>query len=388
MKKYLLLFCCLLGTLLTMAQQGYTVKIKLNNSKNYKPYLAYTDNGNDVLQTDYKNENGWIVFRGKVSAPLVAYFGLRDNPALLITIEQGVIPGPSLNLFLTNQTITITGDADKVYMAKVEGGIANKEWSTVKPALNNLDDQNWEALKVAYKNVEATKDSSAFERLEELQNANTKKAEDIKRDFINKNPGSLVSVYFLSGLQSTTIDFDELKELYGKLSVTTKKHFYGKEIANRISSLEATSIGKYAIAINNKTDINGQPISLESLKGKYVLIDFWGSWCLPCRASHPHLKEMYKKYKDDGFEILGIAYEYGDTVEEARVTWKKTVANDGLGWPQILNNENVDQFDVVKSYGISAFPTKILVDKEGIIIARYIGESEGLEAKLKEIFGK
>ncbi len=76
------------------------------------------------------------------------------------------------------------------------------------------------------------------------------------------------------------------------------------------------------------------------MKGKYVLIDFWGSWCHPCRASHPHLKELYAKYKDKGFEIIGVAQETAKTPEEQRQSWTGAIAKDSLTWPQIMNNEN------------------------------------------------
>jgi len=141
----------------------------------------------------------------------------------------------------------------------------------------------------------------------------------------------------------------------------------------------------------NKKDSAGRLIDFAALKGKYVLIDFWGSWCKPCRASHPHLKELYAQYKSKGFEIIGVAQELAKTPEEQRRLWTAAVAQDGLGWLQVLNNENKEGFDAVKEYTVTAFPTKILLDREGNLIGRFVGNgynAQAFGAKLEELLGK
>ncbi|MDR6781948.1 TlpA family protein disulfide reductase [Pedobacter africanus] len=203
---------------------------------------------------------------------------------------------------------------------------------------------------------------------------------------MEKNPGALLSVYYLYTVQAL-MKTEELKARFEKLDNTHKKSFYGQVIANRLAGLEATAIGKSAVALRKK-DMNGNDVSLETLKGKYVILDFWGSWCHPCRLSHPHLKELYAKYKADGFEIVGIAEEPGQSLEKGRKAWLNAVKEDGIDWIQVLNNEGIEHFDAVKAYGISAFPTKILLDREGKIIGRYIGNNKDIDAKLTEVFGK
>jgi thiol-disulfide isomerase/thioredoxin len=140
-----------------------------------------------------------------------------------------------------------------------------------------------------------------------------------------------------------------------------------------------------------KKDLNGKAVDFNALKGRYVLLDFWGSWCRPCRASHPHLKELYSRFKDKGFEIIGIASEHAKTADERHKLWSTAIAEDGLPWLQVLNNENVEQFDAVKEYGVTAFPTKILLDGNGNIIGRYVGNGNGGEAfgtRLEQLLGK
>ncbi|MFA4870194.1 MAG: TlpA disulfide reductase family protein [Pedobacter sp.] len=118
-----------------------------------------------------------------------------------------------------------------------------------------------------------------------------------------------------------------------------------------------------------------------------VLIDFWSSWCFPCGGSHPHLKEVYNKYKDKGFEIVGVAMESATDLEKAKVTWKKAVKDDGIDWIQVLANDGVASFDPIKAFGMGMFPTKILLNKDGTELARYRGtSSEEFDKKMKEVF--
>lgn len=163
---------------------------------------------------------------------------------------------------------------------------------------------------------------------------------------------------------------------------------YYQHLTDSVHKLDNNKLNAFAAS---KKDIQGQPVNFATLKGKYVLLDFWGSWCKPCRASHPHLKELYSKYKNKGFEIIGIAMESAKTPEERHKAWADAVQADGLTWLQVLNNEQLERFDAVKEFGVTAFPTKILLDKEGNIIGRYVGSGSGGEefgTRLKELLGE
>ena len=137
-------------------------------------------------------------------------------------------------------------------------------------------------------------------------------------------------------------------------------------------------------------DINGNTLKLSDKKGKYVLLHFWTSWCVPCRKGNPHLKELYLKYKDKEIEFIGIADD--DRAEDA---WKKAVEKDGIGiWKHVrrgLKYENgvFDRStDISDNFGIHTLPTKILIDPNGIIIGRFEEEAGPLDKKLKEVFGE
>ncbi|RYG08102.1 MAG: TlpA family protein disulfide reductase, partial [Chitinophagaceae bacterium] len=138
-------------------------------------------------------------------------------------------------------------------------------------------------------------------------------------------------------------------------------------------------------------DIGGKPLSLADFKGKYVLLDFWASWCVPCREGNPHLKKLYAQYKNKGLEIIGVSDD-----DSKPYAWKAAVAQDQIGmWKHVLRGlkrvgDTYDRTnDISENFGIHTLPTKILIDRNGKIVGRYGGGGESDEAmdkKLAEIF--
>jgi thiol-disulfide isomerase/thioredoxin len=369
----------------TFAQEGFTLKVSSIDLGKYSPYLTYQNSDNRTLvENNFTVEDGHLVFKGKVNELSFATFGLRNKAAAAgVTATAGARSGsftpgvstPGVNkgisttrsLILTNSVINLTiEDATEVKTAKVDGGKRNKEYDLALAKMVKYDEEE------NAKNPNMDQKSAMVNLPAKLR-------------YIQDNPKSIVSVNYLASLR-TQLDLDVLKAFYLRLDPKYSHLYDAKVTADLIANMEATSAGKIAIEINKK-DMNGNAVNLKTLKGKYVLLDFWGSWCGPCRQSHPHLKEIYSKYKDKGFEIIGIADEHGTNLENNRKTWKKAVEEDGISWIQVLNNEDQHAFDAVKSYGVSVFPTKVLLDKEGKVVARFIGSPKEIDTKLAEIFG-
>ena len=189
-------------------------------------------------------------------------------------------------------------------------------------------------------------------------------------EFIRNNPDSYIAVMKLAE-HYIWFDENETEDIYSRFPANLKGNSYGRIIAQRLKRSQDFRIGMPAKNFEKK-DMNGKTVSLEKLRGKYVLLDFWGSWCAPCRASHPHLKELYEKYKKQ-VVFINVAQENVKDQNEARKLWKTAVKEDGLTWTQILNNEGRETCDMIRLFNIYSFPTKVLIDPNGIVVARMVG---------------
>jgi thiol-disulfide isomerase/thioredoxin len=216
----------------------------------------------------------------------------------------------------------------------------------------------------------------------------------IKRqeDYMKKYPSTALAASFLR-MELGHMPIEKMKEAYDKLDVTAKETTSGKEIANEIAVLERVNPGNPAPDFTANDLLTGKPFSLSSLKGKVVLLDFWASWCVPCRKSNPHVKALYEKYKKKGFDVVYVASD--DSNPNAAL---KAIEQDGIkkyhhvlaGLKEIRDANGKmlgydKSQDIGEQYAIHFLPTKYLIDREGKIIGKV--DDETLDAKLKEIFG-
>jgi peroxiredoxin len=178
-------------------------------------------------------------------------------------------------------------------------------------------------------------------------------------------------------------NYDIYKMVVDSLEKSYPKNKWVTNIKQTISSMKATAIGATApdFTIN---DVNGNPFTLSSLRGSYVFIDFWASWCKPCRDENPNLVRMYNKYKDKDFEIVGISLD--DTIKNSngKEKWINAIQQDNIKWIQ-LSELNGNESITSKLYNISSIPATFLIDKEGKIIAKDIRGTQ-LNKTLSEIF--
>ncbi|MEN2487238.1 TlpA disulfide reductase family protein [Flavobacterium sp. B11] len=247
--------------------------------------------------------------------------------------------------------------------------------------------------KEVYLKIEFEKDSIIKNqlklRLDELENAKDQNdIEELKLDFVfaKNHPNSYRALQLIRVPVNRFIGmnfYDTFVEVFENFTPEIKNSEKGQEMSEKLKYFKQSKIGSQAPDFNLK-DINNNAISLADFKNKqYILIDFWASWCAPCREELPYIKELYKNYKSLGFEIISI------TRDENLDAWKKAIIKDKIGsWKHISILENNSSID--KDYFVNGIPHKVLIDKNGIIIGKWKGSGESnkhdLQKLLKSIF--
>lgn len=218
--------------------------------------------------------------------------------------------------------------------------------------------------------------------------AAARKTNEVYADYIRKNPSSPLALFALKryAVEGHSIDVEKAAPLFKLLPDAVKNSEEGKDIEKQISYtkvfMATSAIGKQAKDFT-LSDTAGRPVSLSSFKGKYVLLDFWASWCAPCRADNPHLKAAYAKYHSQGFDILSVSAD----VASAKGKWLKAIHDDKIGaWTHVADLDNKVN-SAIKLYGIQGIPQNYLIDPDGNIIAMSL-RGGTLETELEKIYKK
>lgn len=195
-----------------------------------------------------------------------------------------------------------------------------------------------------------------------------------EKEYIRTHPKSFISAYLLSVYSSW--GKQTINDLYSGLSVEVQNNYYGKQVKEFIELSKTIKIGEPFVDFE-QMDTKGNMVSLSDFKGKFILLEFWGSWCGPCRESNPELVALYNKYKEKGFEIFGVA---ADTRKD---WWLDAIKKDGLPWTNVCDLRG-DKNKAALMYGVTGYPTNYLIDRNGIIINKNLRGKE-LEDILDEL---
>jgi peroxiredoxin len=258
---------------------------------------------------------------------------------------------------------------------EVTGSEDTDHFYRVNDIMRNFQ-QQVNALNADFMKARADEDQQAMRGVEEqylaLEEANTRKL----KAAIDSMGNSIAAFYAVNFLDAEK-EFDYLSQLADRFNQNLPDSRYTQQFVAQVEEMKKLAVGMPApeIALPNPA---GDTVRLSSLRGNYVLIDFWAAWCKPCRMENPNVVRMYNKYKDKGFEIYGVS------LDRTREAWVEAIRDDKLTWTQVSDLQYFDS-EAASLYNISAIPATVLLDEEGKIIAKNLRGTE-LEAKLAEIF--
>lgn len=359
------------------SQSSFQIKgtLKLSKDTAAKVYLNYSSAGKRVEDSAVV-KNGTYQFNGSVEEPIlvrlrVAYTPGADGKMKAISFKKDMAA-----VYIENAPIKVVS-TDSFSNISVTGSKSHKAYMALQAQLKPITSAQ-ESLSKAYSDLYQKKDEAGMKALEAQFDSLDIESKKVYKSYIQANPKSPVALYAVRQFAGWDINSDEVDPVLALLPASAKATPSGKELMERVEIARKTGVGKMAMEFT-QNDTAGVPVSLSSFKGKYVLIDFWASWCGPCRQENPNVVKAYQRFNEKGFTILGVSLDQPNAKEK----WLKAIHDDQLYWTQV-SDLKFWQNAVAVQYGIQAIPQNFLIDPTGKIVAKNL-RGEALVEKLEEL---
>ena len=315
-------------------------------------------------------QNGKFEFKGQTDSTQIAFIKIES--------ENGQLP-----FILEKGEIKIVYATDSLFKSKISGTMNNdkfqefnSESNKISKELEKFQKKNSEKMNIA----RAANDTVTINMLMDEYSSYQTSLNDVSKNFIKNNPKAFLSVLLVENfLMRQHLTIDEIKEFYNQLDVSLINTKSGKNIKKTLDSFDQIQIGKKAPEFSAKNP-DGKEISLKESLGKVTIIDFWASWCAPCRAENPNVVALYNQYHEKGLNIIGVSLDK----DEAK--WKQAIAKDVLTWNQVSNLKFWKE-PIAELYNVKSIPATFILDAEGNIVAKDL-RGDALKAKVEELLAE
>lgn len=354
-------------------ENEFLISGKADGVENGKKVILQIQNDMGMLPKDtVKIENGKFELKGSFNeGPEIAFIMIEG-------VNNGMVP-----FILENGDIDITVDKDTIQKSKISGTNNNEKFQ-------KYNDESSVIFKkmVAFQKANEKKfmdagkagDTATINSLRKQNTVFQKDMDKLSENFVDKNPEAFLSVLLLENFVARqTLEIGKTEKLFDKLSPEMKKTKSGIRVGEIIKSQSSVQMGKTAPNFSGKTP-EGKTLSLKEAMGKVTIVDFWASWCGPCRAENPGVVALYNEFHAKGLNIIGVS------LDEDAAKWKDAIAKDNLSWTHI-SNLLYWKDPIAKLYGVKAIPATFILDASGNIVAKDLHGAE-LKAKVAELLAK
>ena len=365
MKNIIRIIVILLVGQLGFAQSTFVLNGKIKGMKDEKVYLSYLSGGTRIKDSTMVKDNKFA-FKGVLSEDIVATLTYKNL-------------GKSFSFVLAPGDNTVKGNISAIDNSFTSGSDYQDGWLDLNKKIKPILDREKKFYEDIQENRKNQVEVSEVELSQTYEKIKKDKLDEIS-GYINKKPGELAGLYaYYTYMLTADVDLEMLSSLLNKFDSRLKKSFYYEKSKSFIEVAQRSKIGSILSDFSQK-DTADAVVNVSSFKGKYLLIDFWASWCGPCRSENPNVVAAYEKYHSNGFEILGVS------LDSDKAKWMDAIHKDNLQWAQV-SDLKLWKNEVAVFFGIRSIPTNFLIDPKGVIIAKNL-RGENLEKKLAEIFAK